>query len=305
MNAVRRIILCLSLVAILGPLDAARAVFVLRKGDTEPVLGHLVSENAQQVVVRVVHGDAERNVVVPRASIDELIYTVDRTRLAALTPAQPAAYRLYAEELSGMQADPEARDAARRLFVIAASLSPTTEGRSALLGLAALARTPQEEAACRAAAYLCDPAHDRKILQPWQRGRLEPAAKHEEQGEALRALVFARRGDFNAARRIADSVKGKAQYAQVEAIFPRKELLAACGAGKLTEDQLRKLLSAELALLRQESGGPAQAEPTATDWSRATRMKGGLAVVPAIKLESLTEFDPRASVYRADKWQRP
>lgn len=287
------------------PPAPVQAVFVLRKGDTEPLLGHLVSENEKQVVVRVERGDSPQNVTVPRSEIEELIHTADPTRLAALSPAQPRAYREYAEELSEMKVDPEARDTARRLFVIAANLDPAQEGRSALLGLANLARTPQEEAACRAAAYLCDPVHDRALLQPWQTAKLEPAAATEAHDEVLRALVFARREDFTAARRIVETPKGKAQYAQIETIFPRKDFLAACGAGRLTEDQLRRLLSAELALLRRESGVATAPETSTTDWSRVLRSPAGLAPVPSIQLDLLTEFDPRASVYRDGKWQRP
>jgi hypothetical protein len=305
MNARFRLTVCLLAIALLWPLAQARAIFVLRKGENEPLLGHLVSENAKQLVIRVERGDTEQNVSVPRSDIEELIYTTDPARLAALSPSQPRAYREYAEELSEMQADPEARDTARRLFVIAANLDPSGVGRSALLGLANLARTPQEAAACRAAAYLCDPLHDRALLQPWQAAKLEPAAATDAHDELLRALVFARHEDFAAARRVVESPKGKAQYAQIESIFSRKEFLAACGTGKLTEDQLRRLLSAELALLRRDSGDLPPPETSTADWARALRTKEGLAPVPALQLELLTEFDPRASIYREGKWQRP
>lgn len=288
---------------LLPPLPA-QAVFVLRKGATEPIVGHLVSENARQVVVRVENGDSERNSVVPRDDVEELIYTVDRERLAALTPAQPDAYREYAEELAEMKADPEARDTARRLFVIAAQLDRTAQGRSALLGLATLARTPQEEAASRAAAYMADAVHDRGVLRPWQTAKLAATTSVEPSDELLKSLVLARHGDFVAAKRVAESPKGKAQYAQIESILPRREFLGACTSGRLSDDQLRRLLSAELALLRGDAVS-SRPESTAGDWSRATRSRGGLAPVPSTSLEYLTEFDPQASIYRDGKWQRP
>jgi hypothetical protein len=292
------------LLSLLLPLSAAHAVFVLRKGETEPIVGHLISENARQLVVRVETGDSDRNSVVPRDEIEELIYTVDRERLAALSPAQPAAYREYAEELAEMKADPEARDTARRLFVIAAQLDRTTQGRSALLGLATLARTPQEEAAARGAAYMADAVHDRGLLRPWQTVKLAATPTAEASDELLKSLVLARHGDFVAAKRVAESPKGKAQYAQIESIFPRREFLGACTSGRLTDDQLRRLLSAELALLRGDAVST-KAESTPADWSRAARTKSGLAAVPSTSFEYLTEFDPQASVYRDGKWQRP
>ena len=100
----------LLLFALTFPVADGHAVFVLRKGESEPIIGHLVSENARQVVVRVERRESDRNTVVPRAEIEELVYTVDLKRLATLSPAQPTAYREYAEELSEMKADPEARD---------------------------------------------------------------------------------------------------------------------------------------------------------------------------------------------------
>ena len=95
----------------------------------------------------------------------ELMITVLPERLAELDPARPQSYLEYAEELAEKRRDPEARDAAMRLFAIAAARGESKVRHSALLGLIELARSPQEERRFRAAAYLHDPAHDLSLLE--------------------------------------------------------------------------------------------------------------------------------------------
>src|SRR5206468_9849498 len=92
------------------------------------------------------------------------IITVSPERLAALDPSKPQDYREYAEELAEKQRDPEARDTAIRLYAIAAARGDDNLRHSALLGLIALARNPDEERLFRAAGYRFDSGHELTIL---------------------------------------------------------------------------------------------------------------------------------------------
>jgi hypothetical protein len=201
-------------------LRPARAVVVLPKGAKQPIMGYLVRQDERTVVVRQPLADGKsRESTFAKKDLDELIITVSPERLAALDPTKPSSYREYAEELAEKQRDPEARDTAVRLYAITAAKGDDKLRHSALLGLIALARNPDEERLFRAAAYLFDPEHDASIL------------------------------------------------------------------------------------VMASSSTPAAAS-LESSWSASANQRG-LAPLPAINLERLTEFDPAACLFRNGKWARP
>src|SRR6187402_347991 len=165
--------LCAAAACIVFLVQPAFAVVIYKKGSSKPVAGHLVRQNGNEVVVREETSTGNRDIMVPRSEIEDLIETVSVERLSALDPSRPLDYREYAEELAEKKLDPEARLMAVRLFQIAAWLDPAKTGRGALLGLVSVARPGEEEARFRAAAYLFDPRHDKALLGQM----LAPAAK--------------------------------------------------------------------------------------------------------------------------------
>ncbi len=193
----------------------AQAVVVLPKGAKQPIMGYLVRQDDRNVVVREeLAGGKSRESSFAKKDLDELIITVSPERLAALDPARPQDYREYAEELAEKERDPEARDAAIRLYAIVAVRGDDRLRHSALLGLIALARSPDEERFFRAATYWFDPDHDSAVL-----------------------------------------------------------------TGSLPID-------------------------SESSWSDSVR-SSGLAPLPPLQLDRLTEFDPAACIYRNGKWARP
>jgi hypothetical protein len=177
---------------------AAGAVVVFPKGSDRPIKGYLVRVGPEVITVgepqsdgRIVHRDLRRD------QIDDIIYTVSRERLEVLDPDSPRAYRDYAEELAIKRDDPEARDAALRLYLIAAWLDPGNLGRSSLLGITQLARDAHEERKFRAMAYLIDPGHDRGVLREPEPVRPTFAGTPDDGGDALlKAVQSLRQGRF-------------------------------------------------------------------------------------------------------------
>jgi hypothetical protein len=280
---------------------AAAAVVVLTKGSDKPVMGYLVRQDERTLVVReVLPGGKSREVPFAKSDIDELIVTVSHERLAELDPARPQLYREYAEELAEKQRDPEARDTAIRLYAICAARGNQKLRRGALLGLIALARTPEEERLFRAAAYLNDPQHDSAVLAPPAAAQL---AVHVSE-ELLSVLRLARQGKASAARAALDRPGVRAQAAEAAPVIALEDLEKACSGGPLSDELLLKLLRAELAL---EAGGGSMSagSPSLTaSWSQARRDRG-LSPQPLVSLDKLTEFDPAACVFRDGKWVRP
>src|SRR5688500_3779674 len=121
----RKLIIALVIGLIALAASPAAAVVVYRRGATEPVVGYLVRESEQEVVLRLsLEAGKSEDVTIRKSDIEELLYTVDAARLSALDPARPQEYREYADELAEKKLDPEARDAAMRLYLIAAWLDP-------------------------------------------------------------------------------------------------------------------------------------------------------------------------------------
>lgn len=300
----------LLIAALLTPATAS-AIVVLPKGSTKPVMGYVVRQDDKIVVVREVLPDGKsREQSFQRDQIDELLITVSPERLAELDPAKPQLYREYAEELAEKHRDPEARDMALRLYHMAAVLGEGNLRRGSLLGLAALARSPQEERKFRAAAFLYDPDHDFAALAGAREVKLtRSTASPEHATELLSALRLIRQGKGPQAKVIVQKPDVHEQLEGLAKIITAEELLATCTSKPLTDAQLLKLLRAELAVEHSlgnsaaGSGAEDLAQPERS-WTAAVKSRG-LSPLPSLDLDTLTEFEPRACLFRDGKWVRP
>lgn len=191
------------IIALLGGLlavpTAARAILI----ETSPgnrVGGYFVREDGKVLVLRVHSAKSnEKDVSYEKGKV-KIIHQVDRGRLETLTQDNPKAFHDYADDLSKHSEDPEARDLAMRLFVIAAYLKPRELGAKSLVRMSVLAGTPAEARRCLAMAYLLDPNADESVLRP------KPAEAPPRKLDAgplqdfLKALHFYRIGQLKAAK---------------------------------------------------------------------------------------------------------
>jgi hypothetical protein len=180
---------------------AGRAILIEAGGGR--VGGYFVRDDGAKLVIRVLTADGKDKISeYDRAKIKfKIIHQLDRKRLEALSRDNPKAYRDYAEELAGQDADPEARATAMRLFLIAAYLDPKQFGNSSLLGMSQLASTPAEARRCRAMAFLLDPRADAGVLKT--EGRKPNQLPKGQAGalvDFLTALQDFRAGQIQAAR---------------------------------------------------------------------------------------------------------
>lgn len=299
---IRRCVWALLLLWVTGPASAA-IVFV--KGQSQPLRGFLVQETDSLVVVReVLPSGATRDHRLQRDQIEDILRTVSAERLAGLSPDDPAEYRHYAEELAIKKEDPEARATAMRLYLIAAWLQPEELARSCLLGMADLARTPDEERSCRALAFLLDPGHDATLLKP--ASPTPPAAIPEADRSALRiALRHLRSGRENAARSILERESIRAAAAHYGHILDREDYQALLRAsGRLTPALRRKMLKLEIALSSAGAAEPADDPTRPAPWSELMAREQ-FSPVTSLSLAGITEFDPRACLYRDGQWVVP
>jgi hypothetical protein len=161
--------------------------------------GYVEDDDGTKLVIRVRTPDGrEKRERFEHAKIT-ILHRLDVKRLEGLSRDNPKAYRDYAEELARHKDDPEARDTAMRLYLIAAKLAPEKFGSSSLLGMSALA-SPAEARKCRAMAFLLDPKADAGVLKDQAAKPVQPAKfPAGALGEFTRALQHYRAGRIQAA----------------------------------------------------------------------------------------------------------
>lgn len=290
--------------------EAFGVVIVTEAG--KRIAGYLVSMTSDEVVVRIhLQGGSVRTERYPRKSVT-VLESFKPARLEALKPSDPRSYRDYAEELIAKKEDPEARDLALRLLILAASLDPEQLGKGCMIAAAGIARTAPEERRFRALAYLLDPGHDPALLQE----KSDKAAQRKT-GESLAdasgktfvaALKAYRRGQYQEAEKLAKT-PGIETYFQTFGPTSHAAFLQTCSkaAGVKTppdptSDLAKKILRMELD--SEERVGSGGASPKASPWSLALT-PDSRRVPPPHSLENVTEFSPADSVFVAGKWTKP
>ncbi|PQO43048.1 hypothetical protein [Blastopirellula marina] len=290
---------------------AADAAVVLLRNDADPVAGYVESRSGGVLRLRIPQGPGKYlTQEIPLTDVAEVLETVSPSRLAELKPDDPNGYRNYAEELAQKKVDPEARETALRLFLIAAKLDPDRLGRSSLLGMTAIARSQEEAHRFQAMAYLLDPEHDVQLIQKRHSAQLaSPERVDEWTGLIITGLRKLRAGDSRSARAILkradiekafDSIVAEITYDECISILNRK--CPGCETGKIPSPLMRKLVLAELALLPETHDS--SDTDSVPEWSELTAAENHKPIV-ALTLETITEFDPSHSVYRRNQWEAP
>jgi hypothetical protein len=287
----------LALLFALGLTSPGKAITIFERGKTEATRGRLVRQTATDITIEETLPSGEkRQRTIPREQIEDLIDPVSPERLAELSPDEPQAYRNYAEELAEKRVDPDAQAAAIRLYLIAAWLDPERLGKSSLLGLTALARTTEEERNFRALAYLHDADHDRRLLRSAAPRAAAAEAPSEARENLRRTLQLRRQGNRRSALLNLGRI-GVAEELQMYSDILTPEEFDQPG---LPDSLLQKIVSLELAL----ESGEAIASEGPLSWSQIGGA-GAAAPVPSLRLETITEFDPRQCLYRDGSWKTP
>ena len=283
----------------------ASAVVVLRKGGAPEVLGTLVSQDERRVIVREHLPDGKhRDTAIPRSEIDEILVTVSPERLSALRRDKPREYAAYAEELAEKRRDPEAREAALRLYHIAAWIDPPELGKSSLLGMIDLARNSSEETRFRALAYLLDPEHDRRLLKNPQAVKVDAGGTAASRDQLLSALRLLRQGKITAARNVLQVPAVRAQLDQYKEVLTYQDIVNLRAGDALSPTLLRKVLLLETALAYRWAEELGPQKEAGVSWQQSLARDGN-APLPVLSLETATEFNPRLCQFKDGKWVEP
>jgi hypothetical protein len=189
------------LVAALSP---ASAWAILIESGGVQIGGYFVSDDGKTLKMRVADGGSEKQMSFERAKI-KIIHQFDRSRLETLDKNAPKGYADLAESLAVHKADPEARNVAMRLFLIAAYLDKGPLGAKCLLRMSALTGSPAEARRCKAMAFLLDPSADASMLRV-EAVKPQPLNKAQIGAlqDLLKALQFYRTGELRLAKEVAE-----------------------------------------------------------------------------------------------------
>jgi hypothetical protein len=145
------------------------SAILIDTGTDKPVGGFVISDDGTILKLRVPTKDGRDFIqTFDRAKIKiKIIHKVDVQRLEGLSPDNPLRYFFYAEQLAHYKEDPEARERAKQLYVIAAKLKQEEKEfvSQCLRGMSELADTETERRKYLALAVLLDPKVDEKILK--------------------------------------------------------------------------------------------------------------------------------------------
>jgi len=206
---------------------AARAILIEAGG--VQVRGYFHSDDGKTLTIKVRSADGTEKIKEYERGKIKIIHQLDRDRLGNLSREAPKGYRDYAEELAQQTSDPEARDMAMRLFLIAAYLDPEKFGPSSLIRMSALAGTPAEARKCRAMAFLLDPKATVDLLKAQG---VKPPQPVKAQSPALKefakALQSYRMGQIEAAKKSARLDGMDKIFAMAPGMIDKKTFLQRC-----------------------------------------------------------------------------
>jgi hypothetical protein len=145
----------------------ARAILIeINDARNTQVGGFLIRDDGTNLTIRIRTPDGREQDVTYALDKIKILHRLDSKRLEALSRDNPKAYRDYAAELALQKKDPEARDTAIRLHLIAAKLAPEKFGLSSLLSMSELATTSSEARKYRALAFVLDPKAGAELVKP-------------------------------------------------------------------------------------------------------------------------------------------
>jgi hypothetical protein len=213
--------LLILVVLVLVPLPVWSIIIETKNGET--IAGIVVEEDATRIKLRL---DATgREVVISRSDVAKIDRVVDPVKLEKLKPDNARAYYLLANEMALHAKDPEARETALRLYVIAADLDPVNLGFESLNRMSLFATSTEEARKYRALAFLLDRLNDKSLLQA-----KSTTGKAELQSfeHFLQALRMVRRGKTDKALEFAAKPGTAKHFELVPGFLDFPEFLQFC-----------------------------------------------------------------------------
>jgi hypothetical protein len=288
-----------AILALLACASSLQAAIVIVADSEEPILGYAVERSNGLVISSSNRSDA-KTTLIPKEKVVEVIPTVSRERLANLSSADPEGCFQYADELFAMHRDPEARETAVRLYLIAGRAAPDKFARGALLSLQRLA--PTERVGRRVAAF----ATANRWMSPGETVAAKEAAEATKAAvphELLKVLRLLKQGKKTAAAR-AWKAPGTAEQLERYALrMTSDDMREALEADTLNRRQLARIVALEAAI-DSESEPVGKVADESLPWSGQYVNSKGAAIRPLAWEFLFDGIDPRDDQFQDGTWKR-
>ncbi len=289
--------------------DGLNADWIWRHGQSQPISGIVLERSSDRILFAphapdpTISSASDSLAMESIASTDvaRVVITIDQERLTQLGPTNPMEYLEMGDELA-LAPDPAAKYLAIRLYVLAAAHTQGSTRIRAVRSILPLARNVEEKDRCQLLlAMWGDTTVDAEAL-PQQSAR-QPREGTLGQGtlDDLRELLeLLRRENFEAARiEMATKPQLQERVNEFAPQFSWSKLQQWSAQSSLLTIDLYQILSWQRAI--EIRAGDSKRAEFDDDWSHAAKQPWRpRALVP--RLETLTEFDPRATQFRDGQW---
>ncbi len=285
-----------------GILQSHADVIYLQDGSTW--FGRVISLDASSVTFqrRNLKTNDYREQTIARDRIAALVINIRPKQLERLEPGQPDAYLEIAEELAPQSKDPEARDLAIRLYLLAAVNGNPQQRDLCVRAIIPLARTVAEEKRFRALAniYLDDPKSWLTPTTPRSQTRPTISADTLQRRKQLKAaLVALRTGKRAKAADVINQSWVEQTLQPFDNICTWRELRQWSIAPELATNGLARTIELEIAIDTSLATNPAQNDTT-RDWS--TLAEQPVSPLRPISFRNATNFDLSKDIFRDGQW---
>ena len=280
---------------------AADTIFL---ADGKVIFGRVLETEPESILFnqRLENGQGYRQRKMDRSAIKTMVVNIHPDQLAKVDPREPDSYYAIAEILDPQRLDPEARDLAIRLYLLAAKYGSPAIRDTSLLKLIRLARTPGEQNKFNALANrYVDVSAFQIPPQTSVAPKLQPLSDETKQRlRNLRKAIEALRTDH---RTEAADIIGRKWMEQTMAPFRNicswRELRSWSLAPDMKIEWLARMLELELAIEAILDLGSDEIDQV-TDWARLANRK--VQPLVPIDIDNVTEFDLTKNKFLDGVW---
>ena len=281
-------------------------MIVFKNGERPPVFGVIQNQTDASTTISVIEDvwDSSLQLTqIPNDEIDVVVRNFDSARLLRLNPTKLADYQSYAIELGSQTADPIAHNLSIRLHMIvvgnARDSSPSERSAkiASLRSLLKLTRNEKERLAIDSLLRLetgQSPVVSKSAPKP------PPVDAGQSNKKILEAIQLIRRNKMNSASKLVGDQKVAELFDRWKPVLSASEIRRIASLERLGADELRRLLSVELAI---KKGQGSLTESAVNDWKSQAK-ETGASEFKLPQLSAVNEFDPQASLFRDGKWVR-
>ncbi|MEM9943859.1 MAG: hypothetical protein AAF939_20020 [Planctomycetota bacterium] len=280
--------------------NLASGDIVWRTGLNKPLYGKIQRNDESQITLVVWNdlGETTQVLNLPKNEVRAIFRSVTQEKLEALDPSSPTDYPALAETLEYSRQDPYARNLARRLYLIAATLSPELK-IDCLKAVYELSTDTAEKQRIRTFLLM----NSETISETLSASIKDSKAMSADNLKLLLDVVrFVRQEKRGQAQKLLEGNSTELISQWPDSV--ERSVLQQSLVNETSSDKFAALVGMEVTIRRKLGGTKTRNQLSEPNWSESAFLPPvELTELPSLK--NLTRHDPHQSIYRNGVWQRP